>query len=66
VGRRVDPPDRARLTAASGLEDGHELALADRLAFIDLDFGDSTGISIFIDSRIMISPSTSTLSPGLS
>src|SRR5690242_21232072 len=28
--------------------------------------GDSTGISIFIDSRIMISPSTSTLSPGLS
>src|SRR5437868_15494114 len=27
--------------------------------------GDSTGISIFIDSRIMISPSTSTLSPGL-
>src|SRR3954447_21970487 len=28
--------------------------------------GDSTGISIFIDSRIMISPSSSTLSPGLS
>src|SRR5258708_10214540 len=28
--------------------------------------GDSTGISIFMDSRIMISPSSSTLSPGLS
>src|SRR5471030_2245790 len=27
--------------------------------------GESTGISIFIDSRIMISPSNSTLSPGL-
>src|SRR5215831_9572847 len=27
--------------------------------------GDSTGISIFIDSRITISPSASTLSPGL-
>jgi len=53
------------------IKNGDELAFADRLAFADLDslmmpaLGESTGISIFIDSRIMISPSTSIRSPGL-
>src|ERR1700754_3910325 len=37
-----------------------------RISLIVPALGDSTGISIFIDSRIMISPSASTLSPGLS
>jgi hypothetical protein len=51
-----------------GIEYGDELAFADRLAFAHPDFldGAGLGISIFIDSRIMISPSSSTLSPGLS
>src|SRR5437879_4962458 len=36
------------------------------ISLITPALGDSRGISIFIDSRIMISPSASTLSPGLS
>jgi hypothetical protein len=63
--------DESTATALLRIEDGDELAFADRLAFADLDFLDGSrlgrehGISIFIDSRIMISPSTSMRSPGL-
>src|SRR5476649_2901385 len=38
---------------------------ATRISFTTPALGDSTGISIFIDSRIMSSPSVSILSPGL-
>src|SRR5476649_2842624 len=38
---------------------------ATRISFTVPALGDCTGISIFIDSRIMRSPSASTLSPGL-